>query len=90
MSQFVHDSDNATTKAIAIPWVFSENSKAKKKLSFQKHFILSSANVFNSNKSQNCIITFPKMLVKNIIHLSKTDVKKKAQKLFENLNSIPV
>ena len=28
MSEFLHDTD-ATAKAIAIPWVFSENSRAK-------------------------------------------------------------
>ena len=32
MSQFLHDNDNnnADAKAIAIPWVFSENSRANK------------------------------------------------------------
>ena len=31
MSKFLHDNDdNDNNKAIAIPWVFSENSQAKK------------------------------------------------------------
>ena len=31
MSKFLHDADNDTAKAIAIPWIFSENSHGKKK-----------------------------------------------------------
>ena len=29
MSKFFHDNDNGDVKVIAIPWVFSENSRAK-------------------------------------------------------------
>ena len=38
MSKLLHDDDNDPAKAIAIPWVFSENSGAKN--AGYQHFLL--------------------------------------------------
>ena len=38
MSNFLHDAANDNAKAIAIPWVFSENSRAKNELAALNNF----------------------------------------------------
>ena len=51
MSQFLHANKNDDTKAIAIPWVFSENSRAKNLVT-----IYSKALFFRVVSTLDCVV----------------------------------